>query len=419
MRVRRLTALVAVLTLCAACVAETLAPREKMHGITSTTGELSLVRANANLCDVWQYTPKVSHAIVNMASGGERLTSTSSQEVTRTVFLELAVASKKLVQAARCVVTGDSAATSNARNYWTPAASARASTLKLAVGTAGLLRLLGRSSSVAFSGSVLCYGNSSEIDCSDNVHCTGGVASSLRKGASSRMSALSYGDSWTCDNGCRVYYGIGFICDVGGWDAGAPPPAPTSSGGGCTAGPTDTTGTGGGYASLRLSSILEDCPIPECDMTRPGCLKKLAGADSANIIRSRSYLVDFSTIADTLARFYCRMADSSLTAALATGRVYAGATDSSVSPHFAQSDGTRMHIDPRYLSRVQSGSDTATYNIRNLALSLLHEALHLAGGTHPSDEEPPYQTLPFKFFNQSMYASGSDRSPCVDWSKPL
>ena len=77
MRVRRLTALVAVLTLCAACVAETLAPREKMHGITSTTGELSLVRANANLCDVWQYTPKVSHAIVNMASGGERLTSTS------------------------------------------------------------------------------------------------------------------------------------------------------------------------------------------------------------------------------------------------------------------------------------------------------------------------------------------------------
>jgi len=52
MRVRRLTALVAVLTLCAACVAETLAPCEKMHGITSTTGELSLVRANANLCDV-------------------------------------------------------------------------------------------------------------------------------------------------------------------------------------------------------------------------------------------------------------------------------------------------------------------------------------------------------------------------------
>lgn len=200
-------------------------------------------------------------------------------------------------------------------------------------------------------------------------------------------------------------------------------------GGGCSSGgddgePDDT------LAQLRRSANACD-PVPVAPMCLPvpgtpmdtSCYRPLTTSDLQVIhLALDSFLVPTEQIADTLARRLCKEGAAAIRSALANGMVFGGRTDTPLDdkPHEAGTDPTtgRVHIDPWHLADAKlttSPSVSGTYKAE-LALTLVHEGLHVDSyPAHLTNE--PYSESPWNLFNSPQYQRyGATPSPCVKWN---
>jgi hypothetical protein len=160
-------------------------------------------------------------------------------------------------------------------------------------------------------------------------------------------------------------------------------------------------GGGGGTGSTPA-------PGTECDPAiHPDCEKPLTAQDSATINQALRLLRAQSTFTDSLARKACAQMEGWFRDAWSQGHVFRGSFDSDSTnggSHYGQYDPTtrHFHLDPYSLSAANNGDPD---ELREIAISLLHEAGHWGGYEHPtlptfdSQGRDYYVDFPFKHLN--------------------
>jgi hypothetical protein len=162
---------------------------------------------------------------------------------------------------------------------------------------------------------------------------------------------------------------------------------------------------GGGGATSWWGASCDTLPPPyECLAKRDSaCLLPLTSADSLRLDSLRVLFRETSTIADSAAKVECAFALAAFAQAWPS-KFRRGRFDTppDSGEHWAEAYQGLIHIEPRWLDSSLTTSDK-----KELARTLLHEALHVAGKRHGLNGNPDYPSFPYFRFVESYDSATS------------